>query len=327
MLYKLKNITHSYQDKVVLDFSSLVLNAGEMVGISGKNGSGKSTLLRLLAFLESPNTGEIIYGGEGVEEIAILLPEVCLLSRSVRANLEYMFKIRKRKVSESQINEALYLVGLEPSIFLKRAFWELSSGEKQRVGLAQRLLLRPRVLLLDEPTNSLDSEGLQAFSNAIWWANRELGALIVTISHDKKWLDANSQRRLKLHFGSLIAQNHTNLLSHNWSEAQNGDKFYDFGEGEVLVLPNSAHLDRREGIIIAQEHIWLHPNDGLSFQAQIIGIRLEPKDGRGVILEIRLGREILKKIISIDEVSHYRVFEKIEIGFDVEGILRMHQGG
>lgn len=328
ILYRLNNIVQCYQQKVVLDFKSLQIQEGEIIGISGKNGSGKSTLLRLLAFLESPTQGEVLYRGEkvsGSEEIAILLPEVYLLSRSVRANLEYMFKIRKKSPSMEKIKEVMNLVGLEPQKFLHRAHYELSSGERQRVGLAQRLLLEPKVLLLDEPTNSLDSAGTKAFSSAIEWVNKRFNTCVITISHDKKWLDSNSNRRLKLHFGSLITQNDTNLLSHNWSQTHDGEKFYEFGNGEVLLLPNSKHLDRREGIIITQDHLLLESKDSQSFEAQIIGIRLEPKEGKELVLEISLGDEVLKKLIPLHRAAEFKIFQKIRIGFDVEGILGVNE--
>lgn len=327
ILYRLSNIVQRYHQKVVLDFKELEISEGEIIGISGKNGSGKSTLLRLLSFLESPSEGEVLYRGERVsssDEVAILLPEVYLLSRSVKANLEYMFKIRKKSPSMSKICEALELVGLNPEKFLQREHYELSSGEKQRVGLAQRLLLEPKVLLLDEPTNSLDSAGTKAFSNAIEWVHTHFNTCVITISHDKKWLDSNSNRRLKLHFGALITQNDANLFSHNWSETHNGEKFYEFGNGEVLLLPNSKHLDRREGIVISQDHLILQPKEGEGFEAEIIGIRLEPKEGKDVVLELKIGDEILKKLIPLHRASEFKIFQKIRIGFDVEGILAVN---
>lgn len=319
-LYELRNILHCYDKKAVLNFSYLSFFSHEMIGISGKNGSGKSTLLRLLAFLETPSEGDIIYYGESMGEIAILLPDVVLLSRSVRANLEYMFSIRKRKISESKIKEVLSLVGLEPSLFLNRSHLELSSGEKQRVGLAQRLLLEPKVLLLDEPTNSLDYGGLEAFSRAIWWANEEFGSTVITISHDKKWLDQNSNRRLKLHFGQLIEQNQANLFSHNWSKKENGEKYYDFGEGNILVLPHSQKLDMREGIFIAQEHIIINPKEG-GFEARVEGIRLSPQEKDKVILECKIGDEIVCKLLPIKRASEFKILSRIRVGFDARGIV------
>ena len=325
-LYELQNIVHQYQGKAVLNFSHLEIKEGEIIGISGKNGSGKSTLLRLLAFLESPTQGKISYFGESLSEIAILLPEVYLLARSVRENLEYMFKIRKKPIETQKIKEVLELVGLEPKLFLERSHLRLSSGERQRVGLAQRLLLEPRVLLLDEPTNSLDRAGLKAFSQAIWWANERFKSSIITISHDKKWLDENSKRRLKLHFGRLIVQNQANLLSHNWSRTYEGEKYYEFGQGIVLFLPKSQRLDVREGICIAQEHILLDcfselPSNCI-FEAKVVGMRVNPQKYSEMILECQIGDEILRKIVPVDRALDFRMFEKIQIGFDVEEILK-----
>ena len=87
------------------------------------------------------------------------------------------------------------------------------------------------------------------------------------------------------------------------------------------MLPNSKHLDRREGIVITQDHLLLDPADSQSFEAQIIGIRLEPKEGKELLLELKIGDEILKKLVPLESSSRYKIFEKIRIGFDVEGIL------
>ncbi|MCE3047112.1 ATP-binding cassette domain-containing protein [Helicobacter kayseriensis] len=327
-LYDLKHLSHFYQSKMILNIPSLQIYAKELIGIGGKNGSGKSTLLRLLAFLESPSKGEVLYCGGEIGSIAILLPEVCLLSRSVRANLEYMFQIRQRKISLQKIQEILDLVGLEPKKFLERSYLELSSGEKQRVGLAQRLLLEPKVLLLDEPTNSLDLRGLEAFSRAIKWANAELESTVITISHDKKWLDANATRRFKLHFGSLILQNQANLLSHNWSKTANGEKYYEFGGGQVLHLSGTQTLDMREGIFIAQEHIQIHPSleqaqkcfaHTCILQGRIERMGIHPQDKDQIIIECRIGDEILRKVLCSSQ--DFALSQEVYISFDLQAIL------
>ncbi|ANV97801.1 hypothetical protein BBW65_02825 [Helicobacter enhydrae] len=325
MLYQLTHIKHYYENKIVLDFNSLQISQGEIIGISGKNGSGKSTLLRLLAFLESPTFGEVKYFGTSRTQIAILLPEIQLLSRSVRANLEYILQIRHQPPNPQKIADVLKLAGLEPKTFLERKHYELSSGEKQRVGLAQRLLLEPKVLLLDEPTNSLDHLGLKTLSEAIQWCHQEYNTTIITISHDKKWLEKNSQKLLKLHFGELINQKEANLLSHNWSKNQNGEKYYDFGNGAILELPQSKEIDLREGIFIHQDHILLHCDQHPSFEAVIIGIRTLANRTDEVLLEIALGKEVLKKYIPKEQIPHFQILQTIAISFDTTQIAQANQ--
>ena len=176
MMYELNRIRTLYGEKPVLDIASLSVEEGEILGLVGSNGSGKSTLLRHLAFLEAAQSGTLKYRGFDADsiplhvrrEIGILLPEPYLLKRTVRENLLFGLKIRGTlEDAQSRMNEALELVGLLPKKFLHRAWHELSSGETQRVALASRLVLRPKMLLLDEPTNSLDYSGVPQFTDAI----------------------------------------------------------------------------------------------------------------------------------------------------------------
>ena len=175
-LFHLENIVRTYPDpasrdphavRTVLNLSELDIRAGEILGIRGHNGSGKSTLLRIIALLEPPDSGTVLFEGRPAgtddlhlrRQVTLLLQTPYLLSRSVASNVAYGLRVRGiRNASELQnrIAASLLAVGLDPAVFLHRRRHELSGGECQRVALAARLALRPRVLLMDEPTASLD---------------------------------------------------------------------------------------------------------------------------------------------------------------------------
>ncbi|WP_022661853.1 energy-coupling factor ABC transporter ATP-binding protein [Paucidesulfovibrio longus] len=202
-LYRLEGVRRIYGERVALDVPQLAIPEGGILGVAGHNGSGKSTLMRILAFLEAPDKGVLYFMGRPAgpatpnirRQVALLTQEPYLLLRSVAANVGYGLKVRGgfRSVEiQARVNEALETVGLEPDSFARRSWRELSGGEAQRVALAARLALRPKVLLLDEPTSSLDPENAERIMTAAMLARREWGASLVIVSHDRNWLESVS---------------------------------------------------------------------------------------------------------------------------------------
>ncbi len=212
-LYRLTDIRQIYNDRLALEIPRLDIAQGLITGLAGHNGSGKSTLLRILAFLEHPATGSVHYQGRlcreqdlpGLRrEVTLLTQEPYLLKRSVAAIVGYGLKLRGRAAPPALVHEALHMVGLAPERFAGRSWQELSGGEAQRVALAQRLVLRPRVLLLDEPTASLDRESAERVMAAALTARDAWHTSLVIVSHDHRWLRAVCDRMLQLEFGRLV---------------------------------------------------------------------------------------------------------------------------
>ncbi|TVM17628.1 ABC transporter ATP-binding protein [Oceanidesulfovibrio indonesiensis] len=208
-LYTLENVTQRYGNREVLRIPHLAIEEGAAMGLRGHNGSGKSTLLRILAFLETPATGRIIFDGvsspgnafERRRHVTLLTQEPYLLTTTVRKNVAYGMKIRGMDNVDESVDKALSQVGLDPERFAGRSAHELSGGELQRVALAARLAMRPRVLLLDEPTASLDKDSAVLIKNAVTAARTELGTTLVIASHDMSWLESVSDSMLCLYEG------------------------------------------------------------------------------------------------------------------------------
>ena len=210
-LYELLDVAQHYGDREVLRVPELAIEERTITGLAGPNGSGKSTLIRLLAFLEAPRSGRIVYGGKarqpgenGVRrEVTLLTQEPYLLKRSVSANVAYGLKVRGRGGETGRVEEALAMVGLPAEKFARRAWYELSGGEAQRVALAARLVLRPRVLLMDEPTASLDEESAHLIHDAALTAREQWGTTLVVVSHDAGWLSRVADDILYMRAGRL----------------------------------------------------------------------------------------------------------------------------
>ena len=192
VLYEVYGLKRRYGPVIALDLPALGVNelyvrSGEVLTLVGYNGSGKSTLLRLLAFLEEPDEGQIVYHGEGIprREVSLLLQEPYLLRTTVFENVVLGLRLRGLKANlEEAYAAVMQEVGFDnPEAMRRRGPNALSGGERQRVALASRLVLRPRVLLLDEPTSNVDVRSARAIALAVARA-REQGAAIVCSTHD-----------------------------------------------------------------------------------------------------------------------------------------------
>ncbi|MEG2172268.1 MAG: ABC transporter ATP-binding protein [Desulfovibrionaceae bacterium] len=193
LLYEVHNLERRYGERVALRLNAFCVERGHIVALTGPNGAGKSTLLRLLAFLEQPDAGTIEFWGTAQatprHEATLLLQEPYLLKRSVLENVAYGLRVRGDTQNESErVSEALEQVGFKPEPILHRQWWALSGGEKQRVALAARLIVRPLALLLDEPTASVDTRSARAIHAAVNRAARE-GTTVIVASHDNTWLN------------------------------------------------------------------------------------------------------------------------------------------
>ncbi|AMK11579.1 energy-coupling factor ABC transporter ATP-binding protein [Pseudodesulfovibrio indicus] len=210
-LIALENIRQRYSDRTVLEIDNLEFQSGAIIGLAGPNGSGKSTLLRLLAFLESPAHGTVKFLGIPTQarsavnrQVTLLVQEPYLLKRTVYANVAYGLRIRGKNDIPAKVNRALEIVGLDPAAFAKRQWFELSGGEVQRVALAARLALKPKLLLMDEPTASLDSKSAGLIHDAALSARDEYGASLVVASHDMAWLEAVTDHIHHLENGRIV---------------------------------------------------------------------------------------------------------------------------
>ncbi len=164
-----QNVTMAYDDRMILDDVSFIVNPGETKIVMGGSGTGKSTILKLVLGLIKPQTGRILVDGEDLtvyseremtairQKIGMVFQEGALFdSLSVYENVG--FKLFEQGVPESEIEEAvtrmLRFVNLERAIDMMPS--ELSGGMRRRVGIARALVGSPKLILFDEPTAGLD---------------------------------------------------------------------------------------------------------------------------------------------------------------------------
>ena len=177
-----------YLRRLVLNAVSLSLAAGELVSLVGPSGCGKSTLLRLIAGLDSPDSGELLVGSEPITEPSaergLVFQDPNLFPwLTVRRNIQAGLVARGvLTANRSEVDEFMRLVGLES--FGNAYPHHLSGGMAQRVALARALINHPRVLLLDEPLGALDAFTRMRMQDEVLrlWHARRTTMLLVT--HD-----------------------------------------------------------------------------------------------------------------------------------------------
>jgi tungstate transport system ATP-binding protein len=245
-IYEIRSLKHAYGDKTVLTIEHLTVQPASIVGVIGPNGSGKSSLLRLLGLIEKPTQGKIFFNGRFVEPfsdearflITILPQEPFLMKRSVFSNVSYGLKLRGNgRNTAGRVDEALALVGLSSQDFARRPWYALSGGEAQRVALAARLALKPRVLLLDEPTASVDAASAQLIKEASLRARRQWGATLVVASHDWQWLYEICDEIWHIFQGKIFGTGRDTIIFGPWQEQQTGKWVKVLSDGQQMVVP------------------------------------------------------------------------------------------
>lgn len=179
-ILKCENLNKVIKKKKILDNVSFELNEGEILGFIGPNGAGKTTTIKLILGLQSITSGTVKINGfdvktdfvKAIEKVgAIVENPDFYMYLSGRKNLQLVANMYKN-IDNKRIDEVVKLVGLEKRINDKVSKYSL--GMRQRLGIAQAILNRPKLLILDEPTNGLDPEGI-----------KELREFLVKLAHDE----------------------------------------------------------------------------------------------------------------------------------------------
>ena len=164
---KVRNINKSINGKKILSDISFDVFEGEIIGLVGPNGAGKSTLLKVMTGLYSYDSGEIMYFEYDLKKefekamsiVGTLIETPDLyMNLSGKNNLK-VFKSMFKDIDENTINEIVKIVEMEK--YLGKKFKTYSLGMKERLGIANALINRPKILILDEPTNGLDPVGIK----------------------------------------------------------------------------------------------------------------------------------------------------------------------
>lgn len=209
-IVQLRNLTKVIRGKKLIDNLQLDLYPGQITGFLGPNGAGKTTTIRMMTGLMHPTEGEILIEGQSLKEhyeeaiskvgVIVENPEMYKYMSGYK-NLLHFARMHQN-VDKARINEVVQQVGLENRIHEKVSTYSL--GMRQRLGLAQALLHRPKFLILDEPTNGLDPAGIREFRTYLRKIAAEEGVSVFVSSHLLSEMELMCDRIAIIQNGQLI---------------------------------------------------------------------------------------------------------------------------
>ena len=209
-IVEIKNLNKTIKGKHIIKDLNLDFYPGQIPGFLGPNGAGKTTTIRMMTGLMYPSKGEVIIDGkqlstnyeEAISNIGVIVenPEMYKYMSGYK-NLQHFARMHKG-VTKQRIDEVVAQVGLQNRIHEKVKTYSL--GMRQRLGLAQAMLHRPKFLILDEPTNGLDPAGIREFRMYLRKIAEEDNVAIVVSSHLLSEIELMVDRIAIIQNGELI---------------------------------------------------------------------------------------------------------------------------
>ena len=256
-----KNLSRNYGDVKAVEEVSFSVEPGEVVGLLGHNGAGKSTIMKMLTGFIEPCQGEVLVDGMSIlEEPELVRESIGYLPESPPiypelSVLDYLFfaaRMRGRH-SEDEVYNALSATNLESKALEPIA--TLSRGFKQRVGVAQAILHRPRLLILDEPSNGLDPKQNQEMRDLILTLAKE--ATVILSTHVMQEVDAICDRVLIMSAGKLTVDENLRDLTEGSSIALSTTSEAPIERllANVAIVSNLKELDQGRWEIGVKEDI------------------------------------------------------------------------
>ena len=206
-MLELRNISKKFGDKQILKDFNLIVPEKQVLAIVGPSGGGKTTLLRMLAGLETSDSGQVIYNGETLDVAELekrnllgfvfqdfqLFPHLSVLENLILSPIHTM-NVSKDE-AEEKAQGLLARLGL--SEHAKAYPYSLSGGQKQRVALARAMMINPEIIGYDEPTSALDP-ALRLEVEKLILQNREMGMTQIVVTHDLQFAENIADSILKV---------------------------------------------------------------------------------------------------------------------------------
>lgn len=206
-MLELRNISKKFGDKQILKDFNLIVPEKQVLAIVGPSGGGKTTLLRMLAGLETIDSGQVIYNGEILDVTELekrnllgfvfqdfqLFPHLFVLENLTLSPIHTM-NVSKEEAGE-KAQDLLARIGL--SEHANAYPYSLSGGQKQRVALARAMMINPEIIGYDEPTSALDP-ALRLEVEKLILQNREMGMTQIVVTHDLQFAENIADSILKV---------------------------------------------------------------------------------------------------------------------------------
>ncbi len=215
MSIEIKSVSKSFGEFESLKSIDLVIETGELLALLGPSGSGKTTLLRIIAGLESADSGQIYFSGENLidtgakdRQVGFVFQHYALFRHmTVFDNIAFGLRVKPKAVRLSEakikekVSELLSLIHLD--WVADRFPSQLSGGQRQRIALARALAVEPRILLLDEPFGALDSKVRKELRQWLRRFHHDLKITTIFVTHDQEEALEVSDRVVVLNKGEI----------------------------------------------------------------------------------------------------------------------------
>ena len=255
-IVELRQLSKTIGKKKIIDNLNLSLFPGQITGFLGPNGAGKTTTIRMMSGLMKPTSGEVVVEGqtlndhfeETMSKVGVIVenPEMYKYMSGWK-NLLHFARMDKT-VTKERITQVVEQVGMQNRIHEKVSSYSL--GMRQRLGLAQALLHRPKFLILDEPTNGLDPAGIREFRTYLRKIAVEDGVSVFVSSHLLSEIELMCDRIAIIQNGQLIDLREMNQVeeAHYYIEAQPAEQTRELliAQGLVPKVSGSGFIAKVE---------------------------------------------------------------------------------
>ncbi len=321
MSIEIENITKQFGTFTALNDVNLSIPSGELVALLGPSGSGKTTLLRIIAGLDTPNSGKILFDGEDTTQshvrerkVGFVFQHYALFKHmTVFDNVAFGLNVRPRKLRpskseiKSKVSTLLQLVQLDG--MAKRYPAQLSGGQRQRIALARALAVEPQVLLLDEPFGALDAQVRAELRRWLRKLHDEIHVTSVFVTHDQEEALEVADRIVVMNKGCIeqagtpdqVYEHPANPFVLNFLGNVNlfHGRLHQSGSGQHVTGENAVSYVRSHDIDIERS-----PQDSTALKSEIKHIqKLGPSvrvtlavEGNGDFIEAELTRDVFQNL-------------------------------
>ena len=321
-LLTVDHVTKVFTQRKIFEDASFYLQEQEKVGVIGINGTGKSTLLKMIAGMEEPDSGEVIYANQIVVHYLPQMPEFDPDATVLESVLSYVSVGSVHKESNKDEHEMWNLESSAKSMMTKLGIYDfdektghLSGGQKKRLALVAVLLTPCDVLLLDEPTNHLDAEMAEWLEN---YLKNYRGATIM-VTHDRYFLDSVCNLIVEVDHGKIYSYE-TNYSGYLEARAQRIEsmevserKRQSFLKKEIEWIRRGAKARTTKQKARIERYETLRDQKAMQADKQVEMNSISSRTGRTTVELSHIHKEYEDRVL-IDDFS-YIFLKQDRIGF------------
>ena len=326
MYVELKNINKNFGDYKASDTVNFGVEKGKLIGLLGPSGSGKTTILRMIAGLETPDSGDIIIDGVRVNDLAASKRGIGFVFQNyalfrymtVYDNIAFGLRVQKadKKKIDERVRELIKLIGLEG--LEKRYPSQLSGGQRQRVAFARALAPNPQLLLLDEPFAAIDAKVRKELRSWLREMIEKLGVTSIFVSHDHDEAIEVADEIIITNKGRIEQTGTPIEIYHNPKTAFTASFF---GEttfvDDYLKFHNFEHIENVEKAIVRPEFVKVTKKNEVQ--------KYKSSASHGVTKNVLFRGDSIEVVVDVDgtELKARRGLDEqaIEVGEEVDVFL------